>query len=181
MIWGKRLIISLGLMLITHVAHARDIESFTDDRGTLHITNLGPKKPGTPANPPSPAASLTPGSLPRESSGHSACQETCPRGSIPSSQAGGGPGQTVSGCPPPRFPGHPYGRFGRGDGRPDRGSRRSGRGGQGSLTPSHAGILVPPSAGKRRSPTAKLPLNETVRGLFISRMCRWRMRAWLRR
>ena len=64
MIWGKRLIISLGLMLITHVAHAREIESFTDDRGTLHITNLGPKKPGTLANPPSPAATLIPGSLP---------------------------------------------------------------------------------------------------------------------
>jgi hypothetical protein len=65
MIWGKRLILSLGLMLITHVAYARDIESFTDDRGTLHITNLGAKKPASPVNSPSPTASLQPGSLPR--------------------------------------------------------------------------------------------------------------------
>ena len=64
MTWGKGLIIALGLMLLTHVAHARDIESFTDSQGTLHITNLGPKKPGSPANPPSPAALLRPGSLP---------------------------------------------------------------------------------------------------------------------
>jgi len=64
MSWGKGLIIFLGLIQLFHVAHARDIESFTDSQGTLHITNLGPKKPGSPANPPSPAALLRPGSLP---------------------------------------------------------------------------------------------------------------------
>jgi soluble lytic murein transglycosylase-like protein len=64
MTWGKGLIIFLGLMQISLVAHARDIESFTDSRGTLHITNLGPKKPESPANPPNPAVLLRPGSLP---------------------------------------------------------------------------------------------------------------------
>ena len=64
MTWGKGLIISLGLMLLTHVAHARGIESFTDSQGTLHITNTGPKQQGSPANPPSPAALLRPSSLP---------------------------------------------------------------------------------------------------------------------
>jgi hypothetical protein len=63
MTWAKRLIIALGLMLLTHVAHARGIESFTDSQGTLHITNLGPKKPDSPVNPPSPEASLAPRSL----------------------------------------------------------------------------------------------------------------------
>ena len=52
MSWGKLLIISLGLMLLTHVAQARDIESFTDSQGILHITNPGAKRPGSPANPP---------------------------------------------------------------------------------------------------------------------------------
>ena len=52
MSWGKFLIISLGLMLLTHVAHARDIESFTDSQGILHITNPGAKRPGSPTNPP---------------------------------------------------------------------------------------------------------------------------------
>ena len=64
MAWGKCVIISLGLMLMTHVAQARDIDTFTDSRGTLHITNLGSKKPGSPANSPSPAARFRPGSSP---------------------------------------------------------------------------------------------------------------------
>lgn len=64
MAWGKCLIISLGLMLLTHVAHARYIESFTDSQGTLHITNIGPKQPGSPTNPSSSAAPLHSGSLP---------------------------------------------------------------------------------------------------------------------
>ena len=64
MAWGKCVIISLGLMLITHVAQARDIDTFTDSQGTLHITNLGSKKPTSPVNPPNPAASLQPGNLP---------------------------------------------------------------------------------------------------------------------
>ena len=63
MTWGKRLIIALGLLLLTNVAHARGIESFTDSQGTMHITNLGPKKPDSPATPPSPEASLSPSRL----------------------------------------------------------------------------------------------------------------------
>ena len=57
MTWGKRLIIALGLMLLTHVAHALRVEKFTDSQGTLHITNLGPKKPDNPVDQPSPGAS----------------------------------------------------------------------------------------------------------------------------
>ena len=60
MSWGKFLIISLGLMLLTHVAHARDIESFTDSQGVLHITNPGAKRPGSPANPPGAPSSSPP-------------------------------------------------------------------------------------------------------------------------
>ena len=64
MAWGKCLIISLGLMLITQAAHARDIETFTDSQGTLHITNFGSTKQKSPANPPNPAASPDPGNVP---------------------------------------------------------------------------------------------------------------------
>jgi hypothetical protein len=53
----------LGLMLITQVAHALGIEKFTDSQGTLHITNLGPKKPDSPADQPSPGASYLPSRL----------------------------------------------------------------------------------------------------------------------
>lgn len=63
MTWGKRLMIALGLMLLTQVAHALGIEKFTDSQGTLHITNLGPKKPDSPADKPSPGASSFPGRL----------------------------------------------------------------------------------------------------------------------
>jgi hypothetical protein len=64
MSWGKGLIIFLGLMQLSHVAHARNIESFTDSRSILHITNAGSKPQVSPANPPSPAEPLRPGSLP---------------------------------------------------------------------------------------------------------------------
>jgi len=66
MSWGKGLVIVLGLMQLSHVAHARDIESFTDSQGILHITNTGPKQPGSPANPPGAATPLRPGSLPQK-------------------------------------------------------------------------------------------------------------------
>ena len=52
MAWGKCLIIILGWMLVTHVAYARDIETFTDSQGTLHITNIAPKKPSSPVTRP---------------------------------------------------------------------------------------------------------------------------------
>lgn len=61
MTWGRRLIIALGLMLLTHVAHAKGIEKFTDSQGTLHITNLGPKKPDSPADQPTPGAPASSG------------------------------------------------------------------------------------------------------------------------
>jgi soluble lytic murein transglycosylase-like protein len=64
MSWGKGLIIVLGLMQLSLVAHARDIESFTDSQGTLHIINTGPKQQGSPANSPSPAAPVRPTSFP---------------------------------------------------------------------------------------------------------------------
>lgn len=60
--WVKSLVITLGLILVAHVAHAREIEKFTDSQGSLHITNLSPKKPGSSANPPSLAAPVRPGS-----------------------------------------------------------------------------------------------------------------------
>jgi soluble lytic murein transglycosylase-like protein len=62
--WVKCLIIALGLTLVAQVALARDIRFFTDSQGTLHITNLEPKKRGSPAPPPSvdtsPAPSFSP-------------------------------------------------------------------------------------------------------------------------
>ena len=63
MAWGKCLIIILGWMLVTHVAYARDIETFTDGQGTLHITNIAPKKPSSPVTTPHPAASFEPGGV----------------------------------------------------------------------------------------------------------------------
>lgn len=63
MTWGKCLIIYLGLMLLTYVAHAWAIESYTDSQGTLHITNVEPKKQGSPVELPGPGASLLRGSL----------------------------------------------------------------------------------------------------------------------
>ena len=78
MSWGRGLIIFLGLMQLSYVAHARDIESFTDSQGTLHITNAGPKQQGSPANPPSPAAPLRPSSLPRKAPIALPARETAP-------------------------------------------------------------------------------------------------------
>jgi hypothetical protein len=64
MTWGKRLIIALGLMLLTQVAHALRVEKFTDNQGTLHITNLGPKtSEDNPVKQPSPGTSHLPGRL----------------------------------------------------------------------------------------------------------------------
>lgn len=60
MTWKKRLIIAVGLMLLTHVAHAGRVEKFTDSQGTLHITNLGSPKPDNPLGQPSPGASSFP-------------------------------------------------------------------------------------------------------------------------
>jgi hypothetical protein len=64
MAWGKRIIICLGLLLIAHVARARDIDTFTDSQGTLHITNSGSTKQKGPATIPNSPASLYPGELP---------------------------------------------------------------------------------------------------------------------
>jgi hypothetical protein len=61
--WGKRLVIALGLMLLTHVAEAGRIEKFTDSQGTLHITNLGSPKPENLAEPPNPGAPSSPSRL----------------------------------------------------------------------------------------------------------------------
>jgi len=63
MTWGKRLLIALGLMLLTHVAEAGRIAKFTDSQGTLHITNLTPPKPDNSADPPNPGASFLPSRL----------------------------------------------------------------------------------------------------------------------
>ena len=78
MTWGKCVIISLGLMLMTHVAQARDIDSFTDSQGTLHITNLGSQKPGSPANSPGPAARFRPGSSPGDATDLGSAPSTRP-------------------------------------------------------------------------------------------------------
>jgi hypothetical protein len=67
MAWVKCFIIALGLLLVAQVAQARDIESFTDDQGVLHITNHGPKKQANPENPPNPQAPSGPGSIPQKS------------------------------------------------------------------------------------------------------------------
>ena len=114
MSWGKGLIIVLGLMQLSLVAHARDIESFTDSQGTLHITNTGPKQQGSPANPPSPAAPLRPSSLPGKAPIALPAREPAPQAQAPApkpeapapvpnaeaqalSQARGGSGRTGSG------------------------------------------------------------------------------------
>jgi soluble lytic murein transglycosylase-like protein len=83
MSWGKGLIIFLGLMQISHVAQARDIESYTDSQGILHITNAGPKQPGSPANSPSPAAPLRPSSLPPKAPIALPAREPAPQAQAP--------------------------------------------------------------------------------------------------
>ncbi len=64
MAWAKRIIICLGLLLITHAARARDIDTFTDSQGTLHITNIGSTKSKSAANPPNTPAPIHPGNIP---------------------------------------------------------------------------------------------------------------------
>ena len=64
MAWGKCVIISLGLILLAHVAQARDIETFTDGQGILHITNSGSTKQKSPENLPLPATPQRPGNVP---------------------------------------------------------------------------------------------------------------------
>ena len=87
MTWGKRLIIALGLMLLTQVAHARGIESFADSQGTLHITNPGPKKPDSPVDPPSPGASSSPGRFRGNTPVSPPAQEPVPGGPFPDPMA----------------------------------------------------------------------------------------------
>ena len=150
MAWGKCVIISLGLMLITHVAQARDIDTFTDSQGTLHITNSGSTKSKSPADLPNPAASLQPGNLPGKTPVTPPVKALAPGVQAPAPKPGPAPGRTNSGGPAARFPGHPYGRFKRGDagGRPDRGAGRAGRRGRGHQGLSPAGILDPAAAGQ---------------------------------
>jgi hypothetical protein len=81
--WGRGLIIVLGLMQLSSVAHARDIESFTDSQGILHITNTGTKQPGSPANPPSPAAPQRPGSFPGKAPIAAPAREPAPQAQAP--------------------------------------------------------------------------------------------------
>jgi hypothetical protein len=87
MTWGKRLIIALGLMLLTHVAHALGIEKFTDSQGTLHITNLGPKKPENQVNQPSPGASHLPSRLRNITPAPSPAKEVSPKAAAPEPEA----------------------------------------------------------------------------------------------
>ena len=103
MTWGKCVIISLGLMLMTHVAQARDIDTFTDSRGTLHITNLGSKKPGSPANSPSPAARFRPGSSPGDAADLGSAKSTRPA-HLPNPAASLQPG-SLPGPTPATLPG----------------------------------------------------------------------------
>ena len=87
MTWGKGLIIFLGLMQLSHVAHARDIESFTDSQGTLHITNTAPKQQGSPANPPSPVAPVRPSSVPGKAPIALPARELAPQAPAPQPEA----------------------------------------------------------------------------------------------
>ena len=81
MTWVKCLVMVLGMTLVAQVVLARDIESFTDKQGVLHISNLGSKSAersgaawgsgGSAAGPgrggargPSPGGAGAPGSLP---------------------------------------------------------------------------------------------------------------------
>jgi hypothetical protein len=101
MSWGKGLIIFLGLMQFSHVAYARDIESFTDSQGILHITNTGSKQQGSPANPPSPAAPLRPSSLPRKAPIAPPAREPAPRAQAPAPKPEAVPGEPVPVDPQP--------------------------------------------------------------------------------
>jgi soluble lytic murein transglycosylase-like protein len=108
--WGKALIIVLGLMQLSSVARARDIESFTDSQGILHITNSGSKQQGSPATPPSPAAPLRPSSFPGKAPPPLPATEPAPKAQapVPNSEAQApapkpetAPGEPVPVNPPP--------------------------------------------------------------------------------
>ena len=70
-------------MQLSYVAQARDIESFTDSQGILHITNAGSKQQGSPANPPSPGAPLRPSNLPRKAPIALPAREPAPQAQAP--------------------------------------------------------------------------------------------------
>jgi len=92
--WGKGLIIVLGMMQLALVAQARDIESFTDSQGTLHISNTGSKQQGSPATPPSPVATPPPGSFPGKAPIASPAREAAPQAQAPVSKPGAAPAGT---------------------------------------------------------------------------------------
>jgi len=81
--WGKGLIIVLGMMQLALVAQARDIESFTDSQGTLHISNTGSKQQGSPETPPSPVATPRPSSFPGKAPIASPDREAAPQAQAP--------------------------------------------------------------------------------------------------
>ena len=83
MSWGKGLIVFLGLMQLSYVADARDIESFTDSQGTLHITNAGSKQQGSSTNSPSPVTPLRPSSFPQKSPVASPVRKPAPQAQAP--------------------------------------------------------------------------------------------------
>ena len=101
MSWGKSLIIFLGLIQLFHVAHARDIESFTDSQGILHITNAGSKQQGSAENPPSPEAPLRPSSFPRKVPIALPAREPGPQAQAPVPKPEAVPGDPVPGDPQP--------------------------------------------------------------------------------
>ena len=183
MTWGKCLIISLGWMLITQVAHARAIDSFTDDRGTIHITNLEPKKPVSPVKPPSPAASLEPASVTGKAPVTAPAKKL-----VPEAQSTVPKLEVVPAKPVPVAP-----RPGSGiTHTEDLGKAKGGRTGNREAreaaaeapSPRFTQVSWPPPQPARAAPNGKgvpdgtqLSSDETVRGSFISRMCRWRVRA----
>jgi hypothetical protein len=87
MTWVKCLIIALGLMLVAQVAQARDIESFTDGQGVLHITNHGPKKQAGPGNPGLPAPQAL-GTMPFKSMANPIAKPPVPGPLIPATKPG---------------------------------------------------------------------------------------------
>ncbi|HLD46711.1 MAG TPA: lytic transglycosylase domain-containing protein [Desulfobaccales bacterium] len=83
--WGRGLIIFLGLMQLASVAQAREIETFTDSQGILHITNAGSKQQGSPASPPSPPALLRPSTFPRKAPAALPAAKPAPEAQAPAS------------------------------------------------------------------------------------------------
>jgi hypothetical protein len=100
--WGKGLIIVLGLTQFSLVAHARDIETFTDSQGILHITNAGGKQQGSPANPPSPAEPPRSGSPPRKAPKALPAREPAPQAQVPVPHP-----EAQAPVPKPQAPGQP--------------------------------------------------------------------------